>query len=159
MKNVISEKFYQKYAWVIFIVIGGVVAASGLLHAVGFNTDPKLVQTISDRTIDELKLSDPKLFNLYDFYFSGGGLSDLGFSFFLILISLNAYKKGQRWAWYAFCFVPIYFLTWIAISFKLPVESRSSLLPPLAAIIISSLVGLFLPFRNFFPDKKEEKMV
>jgi len=149
-----NEKIYEKHAWLIFLIIGVVVAAAGLPHAFGVNTDPTLVQTISGQTIDELKISNPMFFDLYNFYFSGGGLSDLGFAFFLIVISLTAYRQGQKWAWYAFWFVPAYFLAWIALSFTLPPASQSSLLPPLIVIVVLSLTGLSLPFRKFFPSKE-----
>lgn len=149
-----KEKFYEKYAWVIFFVIGIMVVAGGLPHAFGFNTDPELVHTISGQTIDELKVSNPMFFNLYNFYFSGGGLSDLGFAFFIIVISLTAYRLGQRWAWYAFWFVPVYFLAWIVLSLTLPSASQSSLILPLILIIVLSLTGLLLSFRKFFPKKK-----
>lgn len=148
-----NENFYEKYSWVIFLVIGIMVVAGGLPHALGFNTDPTLFQTISGKTIDGLKISDPMFFNLYQFYFSGGGLSDLGFAFFLIVISLTAYRQGQKWAWYAFWVIPAYFLAWIILSLTLPPGSRSSLLPPLMTIIVLSLAGLLLPFRKFFPNE------
>lgn len=151
MENLVNEKFYEKYAWVVFLIIGVMVLVGAIPHTLGINTDPTLVQTISDQTIDELKISNPMFFNLYDFYFRGGGLSDLGFAFFLIIISLTAYKQGQKWAWYAFWFVPAYFLAWIALSLNLPSEAQSSLFPPLVIIIVLSLAGLLLPFRKFFP--------
>jgi len=148
-----NEKFYEKYAWIVFLIIGIMVLIGGIPHALGLNTDPTLVQTISGKTIDELKTSSPMIFNLYNFYFRGGGLSDIGFAFFLIVISVTAYRQGQKWAWYAFGFVPAYFLSWIGLSLTLPSESSSSLIPPLSVFIILSLVGLFLPFRKFFPRR------
>jgi len=154
MKNLMNGKFYEKYAWVAFLIIGVMVLVGAIPHTLGINTDPSLVQTISGKTIDELKISNPMFFNLYNFYFSGGGLSDLGFAFFLIVISLTAYRQGQKWAWYAFWFVPAYFLAWIALSSTLPSESKSSLFPPLIMIIVLSLMGLLSPFRKFFPNKE-----
>lgn len=148
-----NERFYEKYAWIVFLIIGALVIVGAIPHALGFNTDPTLVQTISGKTIDELKASSPMVFNLYNFYFRGGGLSDLGFAFFLIVISMTAYRLGQKWAWYAFWFVPAYFLSWIGISLTLPSESSSSLILPLTVFIILSLVGLLLPLRKFFPRK------
>lgn len=148
-----SEKFYEKYAWIVFLVIGILTLVGAIPHALGFNTDPTLVQTISGKTIDELKTSSPMIFNLYNFYFRGGGLSDLGFAFFLIVISMTAYRWGQKWAWYAFWFIPVYFLSWIGLSLTLPSESSSSLIPPLTVFIILSLVGLFLPLKKFFPSR------
>lgn len=148
------NKFCEKYAWVLFLVIGIMVLVGAIPHTFGINTDPSLVQTISGKTITELKDLNPMFFNLYNFYFSGGGLSDLGFAFFLLIITLFAYKQGQKWAWYAFWFVPIYFLTWIALSLNLPSASQSSLLPPLIVIIFLSLMGLLLPFRKFFKKNR-----
>jgi hypothetical protein len=86
MKNLMNVKFYEKYAWTIFLIIGIIILAAAIPHTLGFNTDPTLVQTISGQTIDELKTSKPMFFNLYNFYFSGGGLSDLGMAFFIIII-------------------------------------------------------------------------
>jgi hypothetical protein len=153
MNNTVNEKFYEKYAWIVFLIIGILFLVSGIPHSLGFNTDPTLVQTISGKTIDELKTSLPPLFNLYNFYFRGGGLSDLGFAFFLIVISVTAYRQRQKWAWYAFCFVPAYFLSWIGLSLTLPSESSSSLIPPLSVFIFLSIVGLLLPFKKFFPSR------
>lgn len=153
MNNTINEIFYKKYAWIVFFAIGTLVLVGAIPHALGFNTDPKLVQTISGQTIDDLKVSSPMLFDLYNFYFRGGGISDLGFAFFLIVISVTAYRQGQKWAWYAFWFIPVYFLSWIGLSSNLPPESSSSLAPPLMIFIILSLVGQFLSFNKFFPRK------
>jgi len=156
MKNLANEKFYEKYAWVVFLIIGVIVLAGAIPHTFGINTDPTLVQTISGKTIDEIKTSSPMFFNLYSFYFSGGGLSDLGFAFLIIVISLFAYKQGQKWAWYSFWFIPAYFLAWTVLSSTLPSESQSSLFPPLIVIIALSLVGLLLPVRKFFSKKTGE---
>ena len=149
-----NEKFFEKYAWLAFLIIGVMVAAAGLPHAFGFNTDPTLVQTISGNTIEEIKVLNPMFFNLYNFYFSGGGLSDLGFAFFIIVISLTAYRQKQKWSWYAFWFIPVYFLAWVVLSLTLPAQSQSSLFMPLILIITLSLAGLLLPFRRFFPRKE-----
>lgn len=154
MNNKTNEKFYEKYAWIIFIVIGVILLLGAIPHSFGLNTDLMLVQTISGSSIDELKVSSPMFFNLYNFYFIGGGLSDLGFAFFLIVISATAYRLRQKWAWYAFWFVPAYFLSWVVLSSTLPLESSSSLIPPLTVFIILSLMGLLLPFRKFFPKKR-----
>ena len=149
--KVMNEKIYEKYAWIVFFAIGAMFLVSAVPHALGFNTDPALVESIAGTTIDGLKASNPMFFNLYNFYFSGGGLSDLGFAFFLIVISTTAYRRGDKWAWYSFWFVPAFFLGFVALSLTL--ESSSSLIPPLMVFIILSLVGLLLPFRKFFPSK------
>ncbi|MEW5747929.1 MAG: hypothetical protein AB1793_03950 [Candidatus Thermoplasmatota archaeon] len=150
----IKEKIYEKYAWIIFSALGAIILVSAVPHALGYNTDPALVESIAGISIDDLKESDPMFFALYDFYFRSGGLSDLGFAFLLTVISATAYRRAERWAWYAFWFVPAFYLGFAALSLTLDSsESRSSLLPPLVLFSILSLVGLLLPFRKFFPRK------
>ena len=63
MKISMNEKFYEKYAWVIFLIIGIIVLIGAIPHTFGINTDPALVKAISGQTIDEIKVSNPMLFN------------------------------------------------------------------------------------------------
>jgi hypothetical protein len=144
-----NEKIYEKYAWIIFFAIGVITLVTAVPSALGINTDPGLVQSIAGKTIGELKNSNQMFFNLYNYYFRSGGISDIGFAFFLTVISVTAYRRGDKWAWYAFWFVPAFFLGYTGLSLTL--ESSSSTLPPLMVFIILSLVGLLLPFRKFFP--------
>ncbi len=146
-----KEKIYEKYAWVVFFAIGAMTIVSAVPHALGLNTDPELVRNIVGMTIEDLKVSNPIFFDLYNFYFRSGGLSDFGFAFLLMVISATAYRRGEKWSWYAFWIVPAFFLGFVALSLTL--ESSSSLLPPLMMFVILSLVGLLLPFRKFFPSK------
>ena len=132
-------KVYEKYAWIIFFVIGAMTLVTAVFHALGINTDPALVESIAGKSIDDLKSSNPMFFNLYNFYFSSGGLSDLGFAFLLIVISATAYRGGQKWAWYAFWFVPVFFSGFATLSLTLPLESSSSLLPSLMAVSYTHL--------------------
>ena len=54
-----NEKFYEKYAWIIFLIIGVMVLVGAIPHTFGINTEPALVQVISGQTIDEIKISNP----------------------------------------------------------------------------------------------------
>ena len=146
-----DERMYVKYAWIVFFALGAIFLVSAVPHAFGFNTDPALVESISGTTPDDLKDSNPMFFDLYSYYFMGGALSDIGFAFLIIVISVTAYRRGEKWAWYAFWFVPAYFLGWVALG--LTIESSSSTIPYLMVFIMLSLVGLLLPFRKFFPSK------
>jgi hypothetical protein len=71
-----------QYLWLIFLGIGIVLLLGGIPHTFGKITDPALVEHISGKSIDELRTSTPKFFDLYNFYFSGGGFSDVGVGFF-----------------------------------------------------------------------------
>jgi len=144
-------KVYEKYAWILLFAIGVIVLVTAVPHALGINTDPETVERISGMTLNELKDSNPAFFNLYIFYFSFGGLSDLAFAFFIIVISLTAYRKGEKWAWYALWFIPAYFIGSAAITMS--IESSLSLLLPIMMFVILCLLGLLLSYRKFFPSK------
>ena len=152
-----NEKIYEKYAWIVFFVIGALTMVAAVPHALGLNTDPTLVESIAGKSIDELRSSNPMFFNLYNFYFSGGGLSDLGFAFLLMVTSMTAYRRGDKWAWYAFWFVPSFFLGFAALSLNLDASSSLLMLPSLMVFVILSLLGLLLPYRKFFPSKTNLK--
>ncbi|MCL5949216.1 MAG: hypothetical protein M1490_01910 [Candidatus Bathyarchaeota archaeon] len=152
-----NEKIYEKYAWIIFFVIGAMTLVTALFHALGLNTDPALVESIAGKSIDALKSSDPMFFNLYNFYFSSGGLSDLVFAFLLAVTSMTAYRRGDKWAWWAFWIVPVFFFGFAVLSFNLGASSASLMLPPLMMFIILSLVGLLVPYRKFFPSRTGEE--
>jgi len=157
MNKTTNERFYEKYAWVFFLIIGVMILAGGIPHMFGINTDPALVEAISGQTIEDLKTSSPMFFNLYNFYFSGGGLSDIGVAFFLIIVSIFAYRTGQKWAWYSLWFVPLFFIGWLFLILPLPEKAQSSMFAPLMVFIVLSVLGLLLPFRKFFPKNTTSK--
>ena len=153
--QVMNEKVYEKYAWILLFAIGVIFLVSAVPHTLGINTDPETVERIIGMTLNELKDSNPGFFDLHIFYFRFGGLSDLGFAFFITAISLTAYRKGEKWAWYALWFLPAYFTGSAAITMS--IESSLSLLLPLTMFVILSLLGLLLPYRKFFPNKANLK--
>jgi len=53
-----NEKFYEKYAWIIYLIIGVMLLVGAIPLTFGINTDPALVQVISGQTIDEIKISN-----------------------------------------------------------------------------------------------------
>jgi len=99
--------------------------------------------------ISSVGVLNPRFFDLYDWYFRGGGLSDMGFGFLVTVISSTAYRRGERWAWYTLWSVPVFFLGFTAITMSVG-PSASGLLPYLTLFVILSLLGLLLPFRRFF---------
>jgi hypothetical protein len=142
------EKVYEKFAWVLIFFVGFLTLVGGAPHALGFNTDLETAEGIAGMALSELKESNPMLYNLYDFYFRGGGVSDMGFGFLVLMISLTAYRKRERWAWYVLWCVPVFFLSFVPISMSIGV---SGLFPYLSLFVVLSLLGLLLPFRRFFP--------
>ena len=78
-KEIAKLKVYEKHAWMLISALGVLTLVPGAAHALGVNTDPATAEGIVGMALSELKASNPSFFELYDFYFRFGGLSDLGF--------------------------------------------------------------------------------
>lgn len=149
-----KEKVYEKYAWILLFVIGVMFLVTGVPHALGM-TDPETIEKFIGMTSNEFQNSNPGFFDLYMFYFRFAGLDDVGFGFFIAVISLTAYRKGDKWAWYACWFLPAYLVGCAAITMSF--ESSLSMLLPISMFVILCLLGLLLPYRKFFPGKADLK--
>jgi hypothetical protein len=144
-----TERVYEKYAWVIITVLGVLIMVGGIPHSMGVNSDPETPESIIGMELSEFEVSTPGFFELYDFYFRAGGWSDMGFAFFIIVISATAYRRGERWAWYILWSLPVFFLGHAAITMSFG-ASIAHLIPFLAVFTTISIVGLLLPIRRFF---------
>ena len=147
------ERAYENYAWVIIAAIGALIMVGGIPHTLGVNSDPTTPESIIGMGLSEFEISNPNFFDLYDFYFKAGGWSDMGFAFYVIVISATAYRRGEKWAWYILWSVPVFFLGHAAITMSIG-PSIAHLLPFLAVFVALSLLGLLLPIRKFFPKKR-----
>ena len=60
--KIYKRKIYEKYAWIIFIIIGFIFLLAAISYTFDINTAPTLVQVISGQTIDEIKISNPIIY-------------------------------------------------------------------------------------------------
>ncbi|MCW4048475.1 MAG: hypothetical protein NWE89_01930 [Candidatus Bathyarchaeota archaeon] len=152
MSTIRVERIYEKYAWVIIAALGALIMVGGIPHTLGVNSDPTTPESIIGMGLNEFEVSNPMFFDLYDFYFRAGGWSDMGFAFYVIVISATAYRKGEKWAWYILWSVPAFLLGHAAITMSIG-PSIAHLIPFLAVFVTLSLLGLLLPVRRFFPKE------
>ncbi|MGN5382232.1 hypothetical protein BIV25_28685 [Streptomyces sp. MUSC 14] len=74
------------------------------------------------------------------------GMAATGMGLFGMLITLVPFRRGERWAWYAQWYYPVFWIAHLAGG-----------LPPgkdhvhQVVFIVLSMVGLLLPVRVFFP--------
>ena len=141
---------YEKYAWVIIAIIGALILAGGIPHVLGDNSSPEIVESFVGMSISEFKASNQNFYDVYDYYFRGGGWSDMGFGFFVLVTSATAYRRGERWAWNILWSVPVFFLGHAAIALNFG-QSTASLIPFLSVFVVLSILGLLIPIRKFFP--------
>ena len=94
------------------------------------------------------------------FSLSGGvlqdGLLSLVFAVLTTFLSLTAYRKGRKWAWFALLYTPLLLLM-ISRSWISPQNLEGYPFQGLAFLALVSVVGLVLPYRKFFPKKQPVK--
>ncbi|AIF84543.1 hypothetical protein NTE_02494 [Candidatus Nitrososphaera evergladensis SR1] len=76
------------------------------------------------------------------------GVATTGMGIFGVMITLTAYRRGEKWAWLALWYYPVFWLLHLALG-----------LPPgndhvhQVVFIVLSLLGLLLPVRRFLYSK------
>lgn len=138
-----AEKTYEKHGWKILFAVGilglvwdGIqffasqlgyitVGSPGGLWNGGFGSNPTVIPI--------------RFFGYY------------GIPFFILVVSVSreAYKRGEKWAWYAFLAILIVFSYTLSLQPILGVPSFDISFD--STIVILWILGLLLPFRKFFP--------
>lgn len=70
------------------------------------------------------------------------GTAVLGMVLFSLFITYGGFRLGQRWAWYALWYWPVFFI--------LHIMAFDTWIPDLPLAILSG-IALLLPYRRFFP--------
>ena len=112
-----------KTGWISLAIIGLAILLFGLITtAVPASSDPPYLRAI--------------------------GVASIGMGLFGLLITTIAYRRRERWAWFALWYYPLFWTAHLVGG-----------LPPgkdhvhQVVFIILSLVGLLLPIREFFPRR------
>ncbi len=109
--------------WISLAIIGVAILVFGLIAAtVPTSSDPPYLRAI--------------------------GVASIGMGLFSLLITTIAYKRRERWAWFALWYYPVFWTAHLVGG-----------LPPgkghvhQIVFIVLSLTGLLLPVREFFPRR------
>jgi hypothetical protein len=144
------EKIYEKYGWVGYLALGLLWLVVGLSQLF----TPKVLleddaQHITGMSLSELEAISPKAIELINWLYRGMGNLKTSWSFFVLAITVTGYRKGEKWAWYTMWLVPGILVS-SAIFNTIYLGDINEVLPwiPITSL---SLVGLFLPYRKFFP--------
>jgi hypothetical protein len=78
-------------------------------------------------------------------YLRAIGVASIGMGLFGLLITLIAYRRRERWAWFALWYYPL-FWTWHLVGGLPPGKDHIHQV----VFIVVSLAGLLLPVREFF---------
>lgn len=147
------EKTYEKHAWIILLAIGILELISTPFFLVaGVLPSPEAYQSTVGISADELAVSSPSAASLVSLAARFVGFALLGYSALLIALSAKAYRRGEKWAWYAaWISGPVVFALHIPVF--LNVGMTGTIMFPVL-LLIASLVALVLPIRKFFPRRR-----
>ena len=119
-------KVLFKISWVSLAIIGVAILVFGLIATV--------VPTSSDQ---------PYLRALRAI-----GVASIGRGLFGLLITTIAYRRRERWAWFALWYYPVFWTAHLAGGLPPGKEHVHQIV-----FILLSLAGLLLPVREFFPRR------
>ena len=80
------------------------------------------------------------------------GVASIGMGLFGLMITVFAYRRGERWAWYILWYYPIF---WSA-HFLGGLPPGQDHIHQIVFIILS-LAGLLIPVREFFPREADRR--
>jgi hypothetical protein len=74
------------------------------------------------------------------------GLASVGLGVFGLLLAVVPFRRGERWAWFALWFYPVFWLAHLVFGLPPGTDHVHQIV-----FIVLSLAGLLLPVRQFFP--------
>ncbi len=161
METIGPPRAYERHAWLILFLLWTlhlVLSARDFIPAL---QDVRVgclpgaltpIQASTGVTWSKLLASDPKFATYLASVLVDDGISGVGFAVFGMIVSFTSYRKGAKWAWYLSWSNPIGILT---AQLNVYALTGSTLVIVLAAVFIGAcLLGLFLPYRQFFPRKR-----
>jgi peptidoglycan/LPS O-acetylase OafA/YrhL len=147
-----QEKGYEKYAWILVFVPSLIYGLLSLMPLIG-----GYYYVHSSGVINQaVPSSTPSVtINYLNVLARDDGLQGL-FLGILLAVAATSYRKGQRLAWYVlfWFFVLSIATTILDASQPLPGLTLGGNVLVLVALVLS-LLGLFLPYRKFFPNKRQ----
>jgi len=102
-------------------------------------------------SLSELEASFPEATEKVRFLWGSIGVLKTSWSLMLLAIVLTAYRRGEKWAWYTLWLVPAT-LVGSGLWYSVFLGDFKEMLPSIPIVTVT-LVGLFLPYRKFFPRK------
>ncbi|MCC7359838.1 MAG: hypothetical protein IT317_10195 [Anaerolineales bacterium] len=151
--------FLERHAWKGLLGVSLILGLFGLMDLTGGaadlqNGETVLMHSLTNMSWQEMQAAHPAAANLVNELFRSNGASLITLAALSSAICLTAFRRGERWAWYALWALPVWMalvpiIVWTAIVYPqygvpVPVISGSIL----AGLCVVCLVG---SFRAFFP--------
>src|ERR687897_2356292 len=85
-------------------------------------------------------------------YLRAIGVASIGMGLFGLLITTIAYRRRERWAWFALWYYPVFWSAHLVGGLPPGKEHVHQIV-----FIVLSLAGLLLPVREFFPRRETRR--
>lgn len=150
--------FAERHAWVLLLIVGVASLAIGIGdYGLQQGGDTDMVESVTGMSWPQLQAANPRVADLVDLLARVLGAWLIGFSLLSIAITATAFRRGQRWAWYAMWSLPLV-LALVFVAFLAADRVPDDPAPPgrvsAPALMVISAVGLLLPIRVFFDERR-----
>lgn len=105
-----DDTWYERSAWIFFALLSGPVLPLAILIYLDPSTATELWARFGHE-VPATVAADPAATDYVAFISHWASTGTIGFDLFGLLIAVTAFRRGERWAWLAFCYWPVMFLT------------------------------------------------
>jgi len=151
------ENFFERGAWLLFLGIGLLEILFGWGDIIaGVENDPAILISITGRTPAELKAQDPVLCAAMHHQQKIIGQILWITGVLISIISLPAFRRGERWAWLTFWLIPVSMTLGAVSSYniRLPGESLAPPFYSASLFALLTIVWLALSYRKYVSNGK-----
>ena len=153
-----QENFFEGSVWVLFLIIGLIEILFGVGDMrVGIENDPAILVSATGMTPAELKAQDPLIYNAMDQQQKVIGQVGLMHGALVSIVSVTAFRRGARWAWFTFWLIPLS-MAFVVVSSYSNRQPGESLAPPFysaSLFAVLTIVWLALSYRKYLSRKGE----
>lgn len=140
-------KGYQKNAWVLLAILGVLGLIFGVIAMLEVTYDQTFFSNRLGQSVTSFSSSNPKAWSAIQGWERDEGTELFGFGLFAMAIASTAYRRGEKWAWYVFWYIPVYSLYGTVNTYLIGTSYLTYLFE---VILVVALAGLLLPYRRFF---------
>jgi hypothetical protein len=150
-----TKRIFERAGWIALTVVGAIFGLFGLSDVIlGMDADPAIAESIAGVAWEDLQASSPRIANLIDMYVRSLGAGLLVVSILSLTITLTAFRRGERWAWYALWVWPLWNVAIFGLSFTAQRHPDFPPPPPMVSAPVFFTVttlALILSCGRFFP--------
>jgi hypothetical protein len=122
----------QRHAWWGLVVMAVILALFGVTDMIiGISADPGIPLGLTGMTLAELEADSAQAYRLNDFSVRAGGTHLVVIGTLMIAILLFAFRRGQRWAWWAMWTLPAWAASVFVLNFVYGVAPDQAPPPPM----------------------------